>query len=164
MIWQKNLPRTKEQVLEEMELNSIPEPNTGCILWTGTLSKYGYGKIFFEKKHWTTHRLSYHLNVESIPEGKFVCHKCDTRACINPEHLFLGTPLVNMQDKVRKGRLRNQNMDKTHCKHGHEFTSENTRWDKTTIGNPKRVCITCYVGGYKRRNKLKLEKRFRKAA
>lgn len=134
---------------------STPEPNTGCLLWLGLTNKNGYGKIGFNYKSWTTHRLAFHLFKQSLSHGDLVCHKCDTPACINPEHLFLGTPLLNMQDKVNKGRHRNQNMDKTHCKHGHEFTADNIRYDRTAINEPKRVCIACYTAGYKRRNAMK---------
>lgn len=164
----RSQPRTKEQVIETLEANSVYEPNTGCQLWTGPENRFGYGKTSYFSKTWAAHRLSYHLRVQEIPEGKFICHKCDTRACINPDHLFLGTPLINMRDKVAKGRLRNQNMDKTHCKRGHEFTPDNIRWDKTKIGTPKRSCLICYVAGYKRRNAMFIgrgsKRRLRKAA
>ena len=138
-----------------IETCSVPEPNTGCVLWTANSDKNGYGKIYYNKKHWRAHRLSYYLNKGEISESLQVCHQCDTPACINPQHLFLGTNKDNMIDKVKKGRLRNQNINKTHCKFGHEFISENIRWEKTTIGTPRRTCITCYVNGYKMRNSLK---------
>ena len=135
--------------------SSISEPNTGCMLWTGLTDRGGYGKIGFNYKSWRAHRLSFHLFKQNIKNGQFICHKCDTPACINPDHLFIGTPLINMQDKVRKGRLRNQNMGKTHCKHGHEFTPENIRWELTRIGNKRRTCVICYTKQYKNRNLAK---------
>ena len=147
--------RTTYQVLHVIDSKSVPEPNTGCTLWMGLVCSGGYGKIRFDKNHWKVHRLVYHLKVEKIKKGQLICHKCDTPACINPDHLFLGDPLVNMQDKVRKGRLKNQNMDKSHCKYGHEFTPENIRWDKTKIGTPRRTCVTCYTARYHMANAIK---------
>jgi hypothetical protein len=82
---------------------SIPEPNTGCWLWTGTLGLDGYGKIKRAGKTYRAHRLSYELFCDA-PGEMLVMHKCDTPLCVNPDHLSLGTPADNMEDKVAKGR------------------------------------------------------------
>lgn len=148
----RNTPRTEEEIKKFIDESSVSEPNTGCILWTGGADKDGYGKLRAFGIDWRAHRLVYHFFKNKISPNDIVCHKCDTPACINPDHLFLGSPLLNMQDKASKGRLRNQNIGKTHCKNGHEFTSENTRLDETTKGSPKRICITCYTKNYKDRN------------
>jgi hypothetical protein len=75
-----------------------------CWIWTGCKDNSGYGLISVGGRMMRTHRLAWELTHGPIPFGLFVCHHCDTRACINPEHLFLGTHKDNMQDKVRKGR------------------------------------------------------------
>lgn len=77
---------------------------TGCHLWTGKPNHNGYGRIGIGRKDYLVHRVSYELQVGPIPDGLYVCHKCDVRLCLNPEHLFVGTPKDNLHDMMRKGR------------------------------------------------------------
>lgn len=133
-----------ENIFERIDRSTVPEPNTGCILWLGTLDKDGYGKTTYKNKFVRAHRLVYMLEYGEIPKGSLIQHKCDTPACCNINHLEIGTPLSNMQDKVSKGRLKNQFMSLTHCKRGHEFSGENLRMTMGTK-RPKRSCRICTV-------------------
>ncbi len=76
---------------------------SGCILWTGS-TVGGYGQIKFFNSNQLVHRVVYQTTIGPIPEGIDVLHKCDTPACCNPEHLFLGDHAENMRDKAIKGR------------------------------------------------------------
>lgn len=89
-----------ERLLSKVEF----EPNTGCWLWTAFLTQAGYGQIGFNGSVQRAHRVSYELHCGPIPDGLFVCHRCDTPACVNPAHLFLGSPKDNVVDMDAKGR------------------------------------------------------------
>jgi hypothetical protein len=82
-----------------------PEPNTGCWLWLGPLDSDGYGALgscrFGEKR---AHRFFWQEFWGEVPDGLCVCHSCDTPACVNPRHMFLGTNEDNVLDMEAKGR------------------------------------------------------------
>lgn len=77
---------------------------TGCLEWQGAKNREGYGTVQVLSKLWRAPRAIYHYLVAPIPEGMFICHKCDNPACINPDHLFVGTRHENNMDSVAKGR------------------------------------------------------------
>lgn len=119
-----------------------PEPNSGCWLWDAGHGPKGYGTFSIDLAgngrfvNMGAHRVSYLLFRGQIGEGLLVCHKCDNTACVNPDHLFLGTPKQNTHDSFAKGRRRTGDRLKPACKHGHErskfarliLTSKGQRW------------------------------------
>lgn len=82
---------------------SIPEPNSGCWIWLKSVNVLGYGVCGHDGKTCLAHRLSYAAFKGTI-NGLLVLHKCDNPSCVNPDHLFLGTPQDNMDDMVSKHR------------------------------------------------------------
>lgn len=91
---------------ERIEHHSMPEPNSGCWLWTGALSKSGYGHIGMRNPKTTklAHRISWLAFRGPILNEEQVLHRCDMRCCVNPDHLFIGSPSDNMKDMWTKRR------------------------------------------------------------
>jgi hypothetical protein len=104
----------------ESRLNAKLDKSGDCWVFTGAKSQ-GYGLIwagrtgkpsdvgYYNQRSLTpAHRAAYELWVGPIPEGMVICHKCDNPPCCNPDHLFLGTYVENMQDCSKKGRTGNR--------------------------------------------------------
>jgi HNH endonuclease len=102
---------TRKPLEERFWKYVMPEPNSGCWIWTGSLSGRGYGQIMDAETRWpvTAHTLSWRINRGPIPEGMHVLHHCDQCWCCNPDHLFLGTNDDNIRDAQKKGRLLGKN-------------------------------------------------------
>lgn len=102
------MPRNPFSIEKTISTHSEPIPGSGCILWTGSITKGGYG-YFSQTKQGKkiktyAHRAVYARRFGPIPARTCVCHRCDVPSCVNPDHLFLGTHSDNMADMVKKGR------------------------------------------------------------
>jgi len=95
--------KNPKERLKRLLSRSIINEN-GCMEWTGTINKNGYGYAEVFNKYNTVPRHVYALAHGDIPKGMYICHQCDNRKCINPDHLFLGTPQDNVDDCIKKGR------------------------------------------------------------
>lgn len=83
-----------------------------CWTWIGKISTTGYGVMMIgsradnSRRYIKAHRISFFIHFGEIPDGMWILHKCDNPKCVNPEHLFAGTPKDNTQDMIKKGRAR----------------------------------------------------------
>ena len=113
------------------------EKTQGCWLWYGSLNTLGgYGR--YNRR--PAHVISWELKNGSVPPGMKVCHQCDVKVCVNPDHLFLGTQRDNMRDAMGKGRWDPRVVGKRaaqiQCIRGHELTRDK---------RGKRRCKTCHA-------------------
>lgn len=95
----------------------------GCWIWKGSLSRYGYGEVFLNGKRFRAHRISYRIRHGKLPAEGVLDHICRVRHCVNPDHLRVMTIGQNVLIGISPPA---QNLRKTHCSRGHEFTEENT--------------------------------------
>lgn len=129
---------------ERLEEKYIPEPNSGCWLWTAAQLN-GYGAIKVDGRFRGAHRVSYELHKGQIPVGLVLDHLCRVPFCVNPDHL----EPVTIGENISRGD--NHHRRKTHCKRGHAFTAENT----LMLSTGSRACRACAKGRLAKWNEAK---------
>lgn len=127
-------------------LLDLIDKDRDCWVWTGSTNSQGYGRLTTgsrsdnTRKTEAAHRASYRTFVGEIPNGLTIDHLCRNRKCINPDHL----EAVTIKENVSRGNpLWKQQMARTHCPQGHEYTEDNIYRYATKHGGTCRNCKTC---------------------
>lgn len=136
----------------ERFMNAVSmEPMSGCWLWKLTCDDGGYARFRIGERMVSAHRLSHEMFVGPIPEGLDIDHLCRVRCCVNPRHI----EAVTTRENILRGIRANAGVTigcaaaaaaknaRTHCRHGHEFTPENTRYYTHPNHNSFRYCAAC---------------------
>lgn len=113
---------TYERVMAKVDVTE------GCWQWTGG-TNMGYGQLSVSNRPQRVHRIAYEYHFGPIPKGMLVCHSCDNRLCVNPDHLWLGTIEDNIVDMWSKGRANRESRARGERVH----TAKLTAWDVLTI-------------------------------
>lgn len=115
----------------------VQKSNDGCWLWTAYIGTWGYGRFMLNGKAEKAHRVAWSLVYGPIPIGQLILHRCDTPACVRPEHLFLGSNKDNYDDMEAKGRKGVG----VHFSNGEEHC--NARLTDSSVGHLREM----YAGG-----------------
>lgn len=137
---------------EQFFWDRVKKSDHGCWIWRGRITGRGYGTIKIGEfgKEILAHRASYQINKGPIPANMVVCHTCDVPACVNPDHLFVGTQKQNIADAISKnrwpqrGKFLPDRKKITHCPHGHPYDDANTGITTLKTGSSHRYCRACH--------------------
>lgn len=130
-------PSLAESLWSRVDRSAGPD---SCWLWLGPRNSDGYGMLFHGYARLRAHRVAYELTMGPVPDGLVLDHVrargCEHRHCVNPAHL---EPVTQRENLLRGRGWPAINAQKTHCKHGHEFTPANTYWRERG-----RDCRSCH--------------------
>jgi hypothetical protein len=127
---------------ERIAFYSKPEPLTGCHIWHGSLLN-GYGNLRYQGRNGQAHRFAWTLRHGPIPAGMILCHRCNVRRCVNPDHLALGTRADNNAD-TKAARLRLADAREATARANPAF-------------DPGAAAIRIFVGGVEMRGRVLIE-------
>jgi len=135
--------RPSWSLAERIAYDSKPEPLTGCHIWHGHLAASGYGRTHYQGRSWLAHRLAWTFKRGPIPEGMVLCHRCNVKNCVNPDHLVLGSRADNNAD-TKAARLR--------LADAREETAQGN-----SVFDPGAAAIRIFVGGVEMRGRVLIE-------
>ena len=139
--------RGGDPLLRFWEKCERPDAQGACWIWRCQLNDDGYGVFKVDGTYVRAYRYAYERLRGEVPEGMELDHQCRRRECVNPFHL----EAVTHAENIRRGDAGAHNRIKTHCRHGHEFSAENTRIDK----QGRRICKPC-MRSHQKRFRLRL--------
>ena len=125
---------------ERIRIGTQPKNENGCMLFTGRRDSHGYGQVKNHGKAVLVHRWVYERERGPIPAGRLICHTCDIRNCVNPEHLYIGTDADNAADKVARGRTGDRPRGFAHKRPMAKLTEQQVREIKSLLSRGYRQC------------------------
>lgn len=133
----------KLKLLRRLEKGKRIHPN-GCWTFHGP-SGVQKKEIYVGDRNQLVHRISMMVFRDfNIHDHALICHKCKTKYCWNPDHLYIGNTTTNTLDAIKDGTFKNRNMGKTHCVYGHELSGINLyTWKDKRTGQIHRWCRIC---------------------
>ena len=128
-------PGLPQRILDKI----VRIPESGCWVWEGSISGYGYGETWWNNAKKFVHVLAHELFIGEVPKGFKVDHLCRVRCCCNPQHLEAVTHAENVRRGTGWQHVVEYHKQQTHCQRGHEWSAENTYVEP----NGKRRCLEC---------------------
>lgn len=123
-----------------IENKSIAIPFSGCWIWMGSLDTSGYGQLTHKGQHMRAHRASFASFKNQQDRPLLVCHTCDVRACVNPDHLYSGDYKDNRRDMINRSGWAHPYAARTACFRGHEYQEGSFRISL----DGSRACRVCH--------------------